>query len=228
MSQKITGAKSVESKPITNSYGVKMLGVKMGEKGTSKKSRVFDSSDIDDEPIMFLDPKPLKMIVIVDISTDKAKNDATKRKKKMSKKVSTLVHDIIETMNVNMEADSKPRRKDIYHDEIIFEGPNVEPHVDQHVEHNVEAFVLTSSFPQDEPTSKPVGKTLKSNDETHVKTNPSVNLVMVDGHPIDTPVIDKLLDDVFNNNYVSSKYSDNDILNENHQNVEDEVQSKNG
>lgn len=37
-----------------------MLGDKMGEKGTSKKTKVFDSSDSDDELILILDPKPLK------------------------------------------------------------------------------------------------------------------------------------------------------------------------
>ena len=31
----------------------------MGEKGTSKKMRVSEPSDNDDEPIIFLNPKPM-------------------------------------------------------------------------------------------------------------------------------------------------------------------------
>ncbi|KAI5394588.1 hypothetical protein KIW84_061286 [Lathyrus oleraceus] len=107
MSQNITDAKSVEPEPITNSYWVKILGVKMVDKGTSKKSKVYYSSDINDEPIMFLDPKPLKMIVPVDISIDKTMDDATKKKKKESKKNSTSLHDTVEIGNVDMNICSK-------------------------------------------------------------------------------------------------------------------------
>lgn len=49
---------------------------------------------------------------------------------------------------------------------------------------------------------------------------------MVDGHHVDTHIIDKLVDEVFNDNYVSTEDSVDDILNENHQNVEVEAQSK--
>lgn len=59
VSQKATDAKSPRPKFVTNSYGVKMLGVKMGEKGTPKKTRVSKSNDNDDEPIMFINPKHL-------------------------------------------------------------------------------------------------------------------------------------------------------------------------
>lgn len=51
---------------------------------------------------------------------------------------------------------------------------------------------------------------------------------MVDGHPIETHVIDKTLDDVFNDNYVSSKDFVDDILCKNLHHVEAKVQSKNG
>lgn len=49
---------------------------------------------------------------------------------------------------------------------------------------------------------------------------------MIYGHPVDTPVINKLLGCVFNDNYVSSKDFADDIFNENHKNVEVEVQNK--
>lgn len=193
----------------------------MGEKATSKKTRIFESNNIDDEPF-FLDPKPLNMIVPLDISTDKSKYDGTKNNKKGKafEKVSTFVHDTDETVNVDMEVESNPSKKNIDHGETMFEGQNVEPHVGQHVELNVEAFFLTFGCPYNELTSVPVGEPPESTDETHVKENLSVNPVMVDGHLVDTLVIDKLLDDVFNDNYVFSKYFVDDILNENHQNVE--------
>lgn len=44
----------------------------------------------------------------------------------MSEKVSTSVHDIVETVNVDVEADSNPNRKEIDHDKIVFKGPNME------------------------------------------------------------------------------------------------------
>lgn len=72
------------------------------------------------------------------------------------------------------------------------------------------------------------GELPESVDKPHVKANHSANHVMVDGHSVDTPVIDNLFNDVLNDNYLSSKYSTYDILNKNHQNIEVAVQSKNG
>lgn len=42
---------------------------------------------------------------------------------------------------------------------------------------------------------------------------------MVVAHPIDTTIIDKLIDDVFRDNYVYYEDLAVDILNDNHQNV---------
>lgn len=54
-----------------------------------------------------------------------------------------------------MEVNFNPNRKNIDHDETMFQGPIVKPcdksHVDQHVEPNVEAFVATSGCPQANP-----------------------------------------------------------------------------
>lgn len=150
MSQKAIDAKTVESKPITNSYEVKMLGLKMDEKGTSKKTRVPKSTDIDDEPIIFLNPKPMTIIVPVDILTDKSKSTTIKKKNSMEK-VSTSakephvhVHNIVESMFFNEEVLSNPNGKYIDHAKTNVEKPHVEPHVKSHagphVEPNVGAF----------------------------------------------------------------------------------------
>ncbi|KAL5069190.1 hypothetical protein RYX36_020077, partial [Vicia faba] len=64
------------------------------------------------------------------------------------------------------------------------------------------------------------GEPPKSINELHVKVNPSDKHVMVDGHPIDTPFIDKSFDDIVNDNYVSTEDSSDD---ENYQNVEVEL-----
>lgn len=98
--------------------------------------------------------------------------------------------------------------------------PHVESHVDSHVGLNVETFIPTSGGQQAEPHSILVSEPPKSNDELHVKANPSEKPVMVEDHIIDTPIIDKLLNDVFNDNYVSTKDSADEILTKNHQNVE--------
>lgn len=105
--------KASEPKPITNSYGVKMLGVTTIEKGTSKKNRVSESNDIDDEIIMFLDPKPLNMIGPIGISTVKSKSVSITRKKKKYEKLSTSekepyghVYNIAESMTINEEVQS--------------------------------------------------------------------------------------------------------------------------
>lgn len=167
MIQKTIDVKSAETNPVTKSYEVKMLGVKMGEKGTSKESMVYDFSEYDDEFIMFLDPKSWKMIVSVDTSTDKS-NGTDIKKRKASEKVSVPekgphmhVHNIIESMFVNEEDLSIPIGKDIHHVKTMSEGQNMEPHVesyiDQHVEPNVGASDLTSDKPQDEPPYAPIG-----------------------------------------------------------------------
>ncbi|CAI8606749.1 unnamed protein product [Vicia faba] len=65
---------------VTDSYGVKMLGVDIRKKETSNKIWVYDFNDNDDEPIMFLNPKPLLMVFPVDISTKRTKSIATKKK----------------------------------------------------------------------------------------------------------------------------------------------------
>lgn len=49
MSQQYDINKTSELKPITNSYGVNMLGVKLGEKGSSKKPKVFEYKKRDDK-----------------------------------------------------------------------------------------------------------------------------------------------------------------------------------
>ena len=74
----------------------------MGKKGMSKWTRVSTNNDIDDNTIMYLDPKPLKMIILVDVLTKESNNDATKRKTSFEK-VSTSkgepsLKNIIETM----------------------------------------------------------------------------------------------------------------------------------
>lgn len=77
-----------EPKHVTNSYGVKILGLKAGEKVTSKETMVSGSSNNIDESGVILNPVPLQMIVPIDISIDKSKSIAIK-KKKTSEKVST-------------------------------------------------------------------------------------------------------------------------------------------
>ncbi|KAI5418165.1 hypothetical protein KIW84_042702 [Lathyrus oleraceus] len=52
----------------------------MSEKGMSKKIMVSSNNDIEDDTIMYLDLKPLKIIVLMDISIKESKNAATKRK----------------------------------------------------------------------------------------------------------------------------------------------------
>ncbi|CAI8592904.1 unnamed protein product [Vicia faba] len=49
---------------------------------------------------------------------------------------------------------------------------------------------------------------------------------MVDGNPIDTPVIDNYFDDILNDKYASSEDSNDDTLNDNHQNIEAKFLSK--
>lgn len=49
MSQQSDINKTFELKPITNSYGVNMLGVILGEKGSSKKPKVFEYNKRDDK-----------------------------------------------------------------------------------------------------------------------------------------------------------------------------------
>ncbi|KAI5395336.1 hypothetical protein KIW84_061793 [Lathyrus oleraceus] len=160
---KANEAKSSEPKSITNSYGVKMLRVKMREKGTSKKTRVFGSSNNVDELEVILNPVPLQMVVIIDISTDKSKSVATK-KKKTSKNVSTSekepfmrVHNPVDS--ISKKADSNPIEKIINRVECTTEQPRVEPHVESdagpHVEPNVETFIPTSGEPHAEPHTKP-------------------------------------------------------------------------
>lgn len=68
--------KHVTPKHVTNSKVVKMLGVKMGEKGTSKKSKVSESSNKVDKQDAVYDVVPLKMINSMDIP-----KKITKRKK---------------------------------------------------------------------------------------------------------------------------------------------------
>lgn len=41
MIRKSEKTKTSEPKPITNAYGVKILGVKMGEKATTKTSKAY-------------------------------------------------------------------------------------------------------------------------------------------------------------------------------------------
>lgn len=53
-----------------------------------KKTRVFEASKNDDEPIMFLNSKPLNMFVPIDNPTRRTKSTSTM--KKSSKKVSKI------------------------------------------------------------------------------------------------------------------------------------------
>ena len=57
----------------------------------SKSYRVSSNSDIDDDTIMYPDPKPLKMIIPVYISTKESKNDVTKRKTTFEKVSASIV-----------------------------------------------------------------------------------------------------------------------------------------
>ncbi|CAI8585577.1 unnamed protein product [Vicia faba] len=115
----------------------------MVEKGTSKKTRVFDSSDTDDEPIMFLNQKPLKMIVLVNIPTNQSKSDSIK--KKASEKVNTSikepyvhVHEIVETVNSYVKDDYNTIGKIIDHDATTLEKYHVKPYVKSHRNDNPE------------------------------------------------------------------------------------------
>lgn len=117
-------------------------------------------------------------------------------------------------MFVNEEDLSNPIGKDIHHVETMSEGQNMEPHVesyiDQHVEPNVGASDLTSDKPQAEPPYVPIGD----------------QLVVAGGHLVNTPIIDKVLDDIINDTYVSYKDSSDNDFNKNPQNGEAEVQRK--
>ena len=42
---------------------------RISEKGMSNRTRVLSNKDTNDDPIMYLDPKPMKVIVPADVST---------------------------------------------------------------------------------------------------------------------------------------------------------------
>lgn len=123
-------------------------------------------------------------------------------------------------MLVNEEVVSNSIEKNIACDDTNGE----EPHVDKHGEPNAQAFSPTFDEPQAEPRSVPIGEPPKFTDKPQVTSIPSDNPVIVYGYPVDTPIIGKLLYDVFNDKYVSSvECSDVEI---NHE--KDEVHWKNG
>lgn len=72
MRQKSENTKTSQPKLVTNTYGVKMLVVKMGEKATTKKYRTSRSSNKLDEQDVVLDAIPLHMVFPVDVSKDKS------------------------------------------------------------------------------------------------------------------------------------------------------------
>lgn len=205
MSQKDNEAKSYEPKPVTKSYGVKMLGVKVGKKSPTNKTRVFGSNINVNEPDVILNPVPLQMVVPVDISIDRSKS-ATTEKKKISEKVSTSekdpfvhVHNPVESMNVAKEVDSNTTGKIINQFESTLEEPHVESHADPHVEPNVETFVPTSGEPYVNPPTKPIQE-----------------------HSIETPIFDKYLDSILNENHESNE----NLRDEDPQNEERKDQGK--
>lgn len=113
---------------------------------------------------MYLDPKPLKMIVLVDVSTKESNNVVIKRNVSYEKvsasngESSLKIH--VETMIM-----SKPYRSENKYDlgkttdKEQDMGPHVESPDDQHVEPDVEASVPTSSELQAE---HPIGSTMEA------------------------------------------------------------------
>lgn len=89
MSHKTPNATFVEPKLDSNTFGVKMLGIEMGNKETSKKVRVPDSSNNDDEPVKFLNPKPQRVVIPGDIRSRQIKSTSPKKKLSCGK-VSTI------------------------------------------------------------------------------------------------------------------------------------------
>lgn len=131
-----------------------MIGFEIGNKETSKKVMLLDSSDNDDEPIMFMNPKPLRM-VIPDGITSKITKSTINKKKLSSGNVSTTkklssvhVHNTTKSVSTKEDYVSYPTEKSVGHVETIFKGSHVESHaetfVDSPVEQNDEAFVPTS------------------------------------------------------------------------------------
>lgn len=101
-------------------------------------------------------------------------------------------------MSVNEEFVANSNEENISHADA--EKPHMESHVNSHVKLNVEAFI-----PAFETPSVLVGEPPESANEPRVTTKSSGKLVIVDGHSIDTPVINTLLDYIFNDNYISSE-----------------------
>lgn len=64
----------------------------MSETRISKRIGVSSNSDIDDDPTMYLDPKHLKMIFPMDVSTKESKNVATKKKISFEKVTASKGH----------------------------------------------------------------------------------------------------------------------------------------
>lgn len=75
---------------------------KMSEKDMSKRTMVSTNSKTDGDIFMYLDPKPLKMIVPVDVSTKESKNATTKKntscEKVSSSKGESSLKILVETM----------------------------------------------------------------------------------------------------------------------------------
>lgn len=95
----------------------------MGETEIPRKTKVSEDRKNDEEHIMFLNPKPLKMVVPVDISSRRKKSTTTM--KKSSEKVSTFgkkpymhAHNIVEPMTVNEGVMPNFTGKNIGHAEI--------------------------------------------------------------------------------------------------------------
>lgn len=100
-----------------------------------------------------MDPTPLKMIILVDISTEESKNTAIK-KKTSSEKVNTLkreysFNNLLEIVSVAEKTEPKSIRKKNELGNTTGKEQDVEPHVespdDQHVKPNEVTYVPTSS-----------------------------------------------------------------------------------
>lgn len=144
MSQKTIDVSSAEPKPVTNKFGAKIIGVEIGKKETSNKVRVLDSSDNDDEPNMFLNPKPPRMVIPDGIASKRTKS--TINKKKLSygnfsttKKLSFVhVHNTTKFVSTNEEYVSYPTKKSVGHVETIFKDSHVESHAETLVDSPIE------------------------------------------------------------------------------------------
>lgn len=146
----------------------------------SKRTRVSSNNINDDDTIMYLNPKPLKMIFPVNVLTNESKNAATKRNTSFEKvsalKGEPFLENPVETMitfnpypggnKVNLDKTTS-KEQDI--------GRHVESPDDQLVEPNVETYVSTSTEPQPEhPIDSVVDAPKDGNDDSDFFEDKSV------------------------------------------------------